>query len=210
MSIRMSMNGMAVRSSHTMSATHKATATARAIQCGLGNESRNTSPALMVPANSTTPLTSMRLAIACSGRRCSGASLGTHILVSSSAMTVTGMLTRNVERQPRKFTSTPPMGGPTAIVTVPAIDRPPSTPPGGSLKPATVARRRMIIIAVGYPAEVPIPIRTRATATVGMSCPTPPMIPPRSTSEMPPTSTRRGPNGSASLPAVGWAIELAR
>jgi hypothetical protein len=156
------------------------------------------------------PLMSMRLAISRSGRRCSGSSLGTHAIVSSKAVAVIGMLTRKVERQPRRSTSTPPMGGPTATVTVPAMVRPPSTRPGGSLIPARIVRRRMITIAVGYPAEVPIPIRTRATASVGMSCATPPMTPPRSTNRMPTINTRRGPNSSASLPAVGWAIELAR
>src|ERR1700720_3182835 len=102
------------------------------------------------------------------------------------------------------------MAGPTATVTVPAIDSLPSTRPGGSLSPAHMARRRMITLAAGCPAEVPIPISTRATTATGMVCATPPMVPPRSTTRMPASSTRRGPNSSASLPAAGCATALAR
>ena len=183
------MNGVTARSSHNTSATHNVMAVQRAIHCVLGSATRNISRALIAAPNSTMPPASMRLAISRAVGRWSRSSLGTHAIVSNRAMTAAGILTRNVERQPKASTSTPPMGRPTATVTVPAIDSPPSTRPGGSLSPAHMARRRMITIAAGYPAEVPIPISTRATAATGMSCATPPMIPPRSTRRMPANST---------------------
>ena len=43
---------------------------------------------------------------------------------------------KNVARQPKAATSSPPMGRPTAAVTAPAITNPPSTLPGGASKPA--------------------------------------------------------------------------
>ena len=204
------MNGVTARSSHSTSATHNVMALQRAIHCVLGSASRNISRAHIAAPNSTMPPASMRLAISHAVRCWSRSSLGTHAIVSNRAMTAAGILTRNVERQPKASTSTPPMGRPTATVTVPAIDSPPSTRPGGSPSPADVARRRMISIAAGYPAEVPIPTSTRATAATGMSYATPPIVPPRSTRRMPANSTRRGPNCSATLPAAGCAIALAR
>ena len=206
----MSMNGADARSSHNKSATLSAMLIPRAIHRGLGSDIRNTNRALIMPPNSAMPVTSMRRAISSSGRRCSGSSFGIHAIVSSRAMTVMGMLNRNVDRQPKASTNTPPMGGPIATVTEAAMDSPPRTPPGGSLRPADIARRRMITIAAGYPAEVPIPISARAAVITGIACPTPPIVPPRSTRTMPASSTRRGPNSSASFPAAGCAIELAR
>lgn len=43
-----------------------------------------------------------------------------------------------------------------------------------------------------------------------MSRASPPTIPPISTMAIPLRNTRRGPNSSASRPAVGWAIALVR
>ena len=61
---------------------------------------------------------------------------------------------------------------------MPAICRPPSTPPGGLSRPASRARRRISSIAVGYAQEVPRPISTRLTSRVSRSWANPPTSPP--------------------------------
>ncbi len=67
----------------------------------------------------------------------------------AKATAVNGTLTRNAARQPNQPTSRPPIAGPTATVTAPAMARPPSTFPGGACSPIAVARRRISSIAAG-------------------------------------------------------------
>ena len=67
----------------------------------------------------------------------------------------------------------------------------------------------MISIAVGYPAEVPTPMITRAIVSIPRLSATVPKIPPSSTSPMPVRKILRGPNSAASFPIVGCAIALA-
>ena len=55
-----------------------------------------------------------------------------------------------------------------------------------------------------------MPMITRATINVGRLWATPPSRPPASTAMAPLRNTRRGPNSTASLPAVGCATALAR
>jgi hypothetical protein len=66
------------------------------------------------------------------------------------------------------------------MVTWPPIATVPSTRPGAE-SPASRARLRIINIAVGYPAEVPTPINTRATVSVARSLATVPSSPPANT-----------------------------
>jgi hypothetical protein len=125
-------------------------------------------------------------------------------------MRATGTLTKNTDRQPNPPTRRPPTGSPRVAVAVPAIIRPPSTPPGGLSSPAPAARLRIRSIAVGYAQEVPRPISTRLTSSVIRSPANPPISPPTPTMMIPARKTRRGPKTSAAFPAVGCAIAVAR
>jgi hypothetical protein len=79
-------------------------------------------------------------------------------------------LTANTDRQPKQPISSPPSDGPIAIVAPPAIAIPPKTLLGGASSPASAALRRISIIAVGYPADVPNPINTRAHTNIARWC----------------------------------------
>ena len=129
---------------------------------------------------------------------------------ATNAISANGTLTKKTDRQPSAPTRTPPTGSPRDAVAIPAICRPPSTPPGGLPSPASRARWRISSIAVGYAQEVPRPISTRLASSVSRSCANPPASPPTPTRMIPARKTRRGPSTSAALPAVGCAIAVAR
>ena len=86
----------------------------------------------MATANPAMPAASIRDAIS-RGRRdpSGGASFGIHRRAALSAMRATGTFTKNTARHPSASTRTPPTGRPSEAVAMPAICRPPSTPPGG-------------------------------------------------------------------------------
>ena len=105
------------------------------IQSGLGSENRNISRAVMATANPAMPTASIRAAMSRARRGPRAGVVEIHRRVAARATRATGTLTKKTARQPSAPTSTPPRGSPSEAVAIPAICRPPSTPPGGVPRP---------------------------------------------------------------------------
>src|SRR5246127_1985752 len=200
------MNGFTARSSRQTSPVENTTAPTSAGHRTWGSPSSATNALTNAALNAAIPARSNRLIMTRHARPVSASgSRGIPRSASSPANMAKGRFTANTDRQPNQPISSPPSDGPIAIVAPPAIAIPPKTVLGGCSSPASAARRRISIIAVGYPADVPNPINTRAHTNIARLSATAPNTPPASTTAMPSKKTRLGPNSSASRPVVGCA-----
>ena len=144
------MKGLAARSSHHPRAAAAAAEMPRAIQSGLGSESRKMSRAVIAVPKPATPGRSIRVT---TSRAEWPPSRSGSFAIQRSAMAkarqATGTLTRNAARQLNQPINSPPIVGPIATVAAPAMARPPRTPLGGEFKPTAAARRRISSMADG-------------------------------------------------------------